>query len=98
MEHLFVSFKVNRDHIEEAKKIITKFIDQIKNKEPGTLFYRCYQEKSDETSFIHVMTFQNEDAEEAHRHTEYVKSFVNELYPMCEKELEFSELNLICSN
>jgi quinol monooxygenase YgiN len=98
MEHLFVSFKVNRDHIEEAKKIITEFIDQIKNKEPGTLFYRCYQEKSDETSFIHVMTFQNEDAEETHRHTKYVKRFVNKLYPLCEKEPEFSELNLICSN
>jgi len=98
MEHLFVSFKVKREHIEEAKKIITDFINQIKNEEPGTLFYKCFQEKSDETSFIHVMSFQNEDAEETHRHSEHVKSFVNKLYPMCEKEPEFSELNLICSN
>ena len=98
MEHLFVSFKVKREDVDIAKKIITEFIQQIKDKEPGTLFYRCFQEKSDDTSFVHVMTFQNEDAEETHRHTEYVKSFVNKLYPLCEKEPEFSELNLICSN
>ncbi len=98
MEHLFVSFKVKKENIEDAKRIITKFINHIKDKEPGTISYHCYQEKSDETSFIHVMTFQNEEAEETHRHTNYVRRFINELYPLCEMEPEFSELNLICSN
>jgi len=98
MEHLFVSFKVKREHIDEAKKIIIEFIKQIKEQEPGTLFYRCFQEKSDDSSFVHVMTFRNEEDEEIHRHTKYVKNFINRLYPICEKEPEFSELNLICSN
>jgi quinol monooxygenase YgiN len=98
MEHLFVSFKIKKEYLEQAKRIIIEFVDQIKNNESGTLTYKCFQEKADSTSFIHVMTFQNEEAEELHRHTDYVKKFIDKLYPMCEKEPEFSELNLICSN
>ena len=52
MEHLFVSFKVKKNKVEEAKTAISKFIEEISNKEPGTVLYNCYQEKSDNTSFI----------------------------------------------
>ena len=98
MEHLFVSFKVKKNKVEEAKTAISKFIEEISNKEPGTVLYNCYQEKSDNTSFIHTMTFESEQAEEHHRHSSYVKEFVDKLYPICEVEPVFSELNLICSN
>lgn len=98
MEHLFVSFKVKKNKVEEAKTAIRKFVDEITSKEPGTILYNCYQEKSDDTSFIHTMTFESEKAEEHHRHTSYVKEFVDMLYPICEEEPVFSELNLICTN
>jgi len=98
MEHLFVSFKVKKNKVEEAKTAIRKFVDEITSKEPGTILYNCYQEKSDETLFIHTMTFESEKAEEHHRHTSYVKEFVDKLYPICEENPVFSELNLICSN
>lgn len=98
MEHLFIKFKIKKGRIEEAKLIIKKFVDEIKTKEPGTVLYNCYQEKSDETSFIHTISFENEEAEERHRHTVYVKDFVEKLYPICKAVPEYSELNLICSN
>ena len=98
MEHIFIIFKVKKDKIEEAKKLIKEFVPQIKEHEPGTTNYKCFQEKSDETSFIHIITFKDEAAEEYHRRTEYAKNFVDKLYPICEAEPEFSELNLICSN
>lgn len=98
MEHVFVSFKVKKEFIEDAKKIIGEFVRQIKENETGTLSYKCFQEKADESSFIHVMTFKSEEAEERHRHTEYVKKFVANLYPMCQSTPVFSEFNLICSN
>jgi quinol monooxygenase YgiN len=98
MEHLFVSFKVKKNKIEETKNTIRRFVDEISRKEPGTILYNCYQEKSDSTSFIHTMTFESEKAEEQHRRTEYVKEFADKLYPVCEKEPVFTELNLICSN
>ncbi len=97
-EHLFVSFKVKEDKVDEAKNIIIEFIEQIKSNEPGTISYKCFQEKSDETSFVHIMSFQNSEAEELHRHTDYVDKFIEKLYPICLSEPEFSELNLICSN
>jgi quinol monooxygenase YgiN len=98
MEHLFVSFKVKKDKVEAAKNTITKFVDEIARNEPGTILYNCFQEKSDTTSFIHTMTFESEKAEEHHRHSDYVKKFVDQLYPLCETEPVFSELELICSN
>ncbi len=98
MEHLFVSFKVKKNKVDEAKTAIRKFVDEITRKEPGTILYNCFQEKSDSTSFIHIMTFESEKAEEHHRHTNYVKEFVDQLYPICKTQPFFSELNLICSN
>jgi quinol monooxygenase YgiN len=98
MEHLFVSFKVKKNKVDEAKTAIRKFVDEITRKEPGTILYNCFQEKSDSTSFIHIMTFESEKAEEHHRHTNYVKEFVDQLYPICKTQPVFSELNLICSN
>lgn len=98
MEHLFVSFKVKKDKIEAAKDAISKFVKEIAKKESGTILYNCFQEKSDATSFIHTMTFDNEEAEEHHRHTAYVKEFTKRLYPLCESEPVFSELELVCSN
>ena len=98
MEHLFVSFKVKENKVEEAKTAIRKFVDEITRKEPGTVLYNCFQEKHDITTFVHTMTFESERAEEHHRHTTYVKEFVDKLYPMCESEPVYSELNLVCSN
>ena len=98
MEHLFVSFKVKKDKIEGAKSAIRKFVQEITQKEPGTILYNCFQEKNDKTSFIHTMTFESEKAEEHHRQTVYVKEFIERLNPMCESEPVFSELDLVCSN
>ncbi len=98
MEHLIIKFKVKKNKLEEAKSAITNFVNEIRGKEPGTILYNCFQEKSDETSFIHTISFESEKAEEHHRHTEYVKKFVDKLYPVCKSEPEFSELNLVCSN
>lgn len=98
MEHLFVSFKVKKNKVDEAKTAIRKFVDEITRKEPGTILYNCFQEKSDSASFIHMMTFESENAEEHHRHTNYEQEFVDKLYPLCEAEPVFSELSLVCSN
>lgn len=98
MEHLIVKFKIKKDKLEEARTAIRKFVSEIEGKEPGTILYNCFQEKSDATSFIHIMSFENEMAEEHHRHTAYVKDFVDKLYPVCRDEPVFSELDLICTN
>ena len=98
MEHLIVTFKVKKDKVEFVKAAIRTFVDEIRQKEPGTILYNCFQEKSDNTSFIHMISFESENAEENHRHTAYVKEFTSKLYPFCRVEPVFSELNLICSN
>ncbi len=98
MEHLIVTFKVKKNKVEEAKVTIRKFVDEIRQREPGTILYNCFQERSDNTSFIHMMSFESETAEERHRRTAYVKEFTAKLYPVCKAEPVFSELDLICSN
>lgn len=76
--------------MEETKATIRTFVDEIRQKEPGTIVYNCFQERSDNTSFIHMISFQSEKAEEHHRHTAYVKEFTSKLYPVCKTEPVFS--------
>ena len=76
---------------------MSEFIEAVKENEPGTLFYESYQGKGD-LSFFHLMTFEDSVAEEMHRQTPHMATFVQKLYPNCEDEPGFVELELVGSN
>jgi quinol monooxygenase YgiN len=64
--------------------------------EPGT-FYEAYQEE-DSPAFVHLMCFESEDAEDAHRKSAHTGKFVSTLYPICEQEPVFTDLSLFRSS
>ena len=82
-EYVMISFKVEEDKLEEAKKDIHEFIVQVKKNEPGTLLYESLQLKSDPTSFVHFIIFADNEAHMKHRSAEYVMDFVKKLYALC---------------
>ncbi|MDP3964085.1 MAG: antibiotic biosynthesis monooxygenase [bacterium] len=84
-------FTVKAEALEHCLEIIEDFIQHVRVKEPGTLFYRSYQ-MPDRVSFLHVMEFEDKTAAEHHRSTPHVKAFVKELYPLCEEEPEFTDI------
>ncbi|WP_136468190.1 putative quinol monooxygenase [Flagellimonas onchidii] len=96
MIHVFVPYKVRPDSIETVKEIVGKFISKIEKNEPGTLFYKSFQQQDDPTYFTHVMTFTDSEAEMLHKKSTYCREFTDVLYPLCEimpKPITQNEIN-----
>lgn len=95
--HMLALYQVKLDKIDGVRLAVTEFINAVKENEPGTLFYESYKGKED-TSFFHLMTFEDSVAEETHRQTPHMAAFAKKLYPNCEDEPGFVELELVGSN
>ncbi len=96
-KHMMAIYRVKEEKLDQVREAVAEFVDAVKTNEPATLFYEAYQGVGD-ISFFHVMTFENEEAEEAHRITPHMAAFVQKLYPDCEEEPGFVELELVRSN
>ena len=97
MKHIHINYKVHEKKIDAAKTAIREFIEQVRKNESGTLSYSSFQSKENFSLFTHIITFENEKAEEIHRNSIYIKKFVDTLYPICESQPVFTEVNLIAS-
>ena len=95
--HMMAIYRVKREKLKEIREAVVQFVTAVKENEPGTLFYEAYQGKGD-LSFFHVMTFEDGDSEERHRNTPHMEIFARKLYPNCEEEPGFVELELVGSN
>jgi quinol monooxygenase YgiN len=90
-------YRVKEGKLEEVREAVSDFVAAVRENEPDTLFYEAYQGKGD-VSFFHLMTFDDSYSEEKHRQTSHMAEFVRRLYPNCEEEPGFVELELIGSN
>lgn len=88
MVNVIIPFEAERGSLDNVKTIIRDFIRGITKNEPGTIFYRSFQEKENPARFIHVMSFEDEKAQDIHRNSSYCREFVSKLYPLCTKAPE----------
>ena len=95
--HMLALYRVKKEKLKEVKDAVAVFVDCVRKNEPGTLFYEAYQGRGD-LAFFHIMTFEDEAAEEYHRRTPHMETFVQKLYASCEEEPGFVNLDLIGSN
>jgi len=93
MKYRTARFRVRQTEVAAAEKAIIAFVSQVAD-EPGTLRYESFRE-ADGVSYLHLMAFADDAAEEAHRQTEHVKQFVAELYPKCEAQPVFTDLRMV---
>ena len=89
-------FKVKKQHVAQAIEAIKTFVLGIKAHEPDTLVYKSFQ-YNDGVSFMHLMTFKDKDAEELHRNTRHIKQFAEDLYPLCDEEPRFVDIENVAS-
>jgi quinol monooxygenase YgiN len=94
--HMMARYEVKPEALEQVRAAIARFVASITQHEPDTKIYESFQ-VWDSTSFVHIMTFVNEAAEERHRTAAYTRAFVDEIFPHCEKLPEFNSLNMIAS-
>ena len=92
MINKMVTFKVKPEALNETKILIRDFVENIILNEEDTLLYRTHQEKKDPTKFVHFMTFKDEYAEEQHRRANYCQEFAESLYPLCEEQPVYTDL------
>jgi quinol monooxygenase YgiN len=88
--HLTASFRVRPESAADAAEATREFAAAVRELEPETLEYRSLRRADDETVFLNVMTFADEDAEALHRGTEHVRRYVARLYPLCVEEPAFT--------
>jgi len=93
MKYRTARFRVRKTEVAAAEKAIIAFVSKVAD-EPGTLRYESFRE-SDGVSYLHVMGFADEAAEDAHRQTEHAKQFLAELSAKCEAPPIFSDLKMI---
>ncbi|RMG33882.1 MAG: hypothetical protein D6732_11170 [Methanobacteriota archaeon] len=68
---------------------------KVNENEPNTLLYRPLQHAENPNAFTHYMVFRNEEARTHHQKTEWVKEFVERLYPLLVERPRFVQLNSI---
>jgi quinol monooxygenase YgiN len=81
-------YRVKADKQEQVVSIVEEFVKKVRDQESNTLRYTAYR-LEDGVSFVHIMYFKDEEAEEHHRGTDYLKQFEKLLHPDCVEEPVF---------
>jgi len=93
MKHILVRYRVKKDKVDEAEKAVHAFIHAVQS-EGETSSYEAFREP-DGVTFLHFMSFRDDEAERQHREASHTKAFTQALYPLCDEEPVFTELSLI---
>ena len=95
MIHRTAEFKVTEGNLESALDAIRNFVLIVNQKEENCKMYRSMQKAEDPFTFLHYMIFENDRAQEHHTTTEWVKNFVEILYPLLEDKPVFTTFKVI---
>ena len=68
-------YQVTADAVPTVRAAIEEFVAYVKANEPGTRVYSAWQERDDPTRFVHLFTFADEAAHEAHGGSDAVRRF-----------------------
>jgi len=90
MEYVMVEYTIKKGEEETAREAIIDFLEAIKANEPDTRYEIFSTEDGD---YLHMIVFQNKEAEEKHQNAEYTLNFVDALYPLCEQRPLFTRIN-----
>jgi len=93
MKYRLARFRVRASEVAAAERAIIAFVAKVAD-EPGTLRYESLRE-ADGVSYVHLMAFADDAAEQSHREADHVKRFAAELYPSCDQQPVFTDLKMI---
>jgi quinol monooxygenase YgiN len=92
--HGTARFTVREGELETCLEVIRTFVAHTET-EPGTLRYESWRSLDRPAEFLHLMAFENEEAEAAHASSEAVKAFTQVPYPRCDREPTFERWELV---
>jgi quinol monooxygenase YgiN len=88
--YMTARFRIKPETLNACVYVISDLIEYIKANEPGTLQYTSVNDFDDPYTFLHFFVFEDEAAEERHRHSPGTTQFIEALYPNLEGDVEFS--------
>lgn len=75
------TYEAKPGKLKDVTTSIREFVSYVKENEPGTVFYRAWQDPKNPVRFVHVMAFKNVAAEKRHQNSPGCRKFVDALYP-----------------
>ena len=92
-------YQVNADAVDKVRQAITEFVDYIRANEPGTTVYWGWQQAGDPTRFVHLFTFADEAAHQAHGSSAAVRQFESVYGPeLVGGPVVFTDYDLVAAN
>ncbi len=95
---VMASYRLKPGILGEAKAAIQEYVERVQRTEAGTFSYHCLQSDVEPTRFIHLMSFADEEAEEAHAASPFMKEFSEKLFPYCFEGPNYETLRLVSSH
>lgn len=86
-------YRIKKKELNIVLEAIKEFVESVRMNEKGT-FYEAFR-KDNSFDFIHLMKFIDKNADKKHASAGYTKKFTNILYPRCQKEPVFTDLNSV---
>lgn len=90
-------FTVKPEGLKRSLAAIEEFVSAVREKEPGTRLYVSLREAGEGLRFLHVMVFEDEEAERRHRSSGWVRRFTDLLYPETEVPPRFVDFDLVAT-
>ncbi len=94
MEQITVSvqYKIKKKKLVKAISAILEYVEAVKKNEPGTTEYKVFQDESDRTMFIHIMSFVDKAAKKTHEKSEHLKKLKKILIPISKGKAVYTSM------
>lgn len=92
-------YQVRPDAVRAVVAAIEEFVHYVTESEPGSLMYTAWQQFDDPTRFVHLFTFEDEAAHQAHGRSDAVRRFESVYQPVLDGgPVVFTDYRLVASN
>jgi len=92
-------YRVKPEAVGRVRQAIEEFVAYVAAHEPSSLMYTAWQAKDDPTRFVHLFTFADEAAHEAHGASEAVRRFEAVYGPeLVDGPVVFTDYDQVASN
>jgi quinol monooxygenase YgiN len=88
-------YTVRPGTVDACKDAVRELVEHVRENEEGTLLYVVLQEDEDDHRFLHLGTFENRRAREAHRESDAMRFFLNLVYPATVDGISVTETTVV---
>ena len=95
--YMTAQYQVYSNKVNRTKDSIRQLVQHVKLHEPLTTIYIAQQQILNPSKFMHILRFEDELALKVHQSSPASANFVQSVYPVTLKPIDFMEYNLIAT-